>query len=262
MIRLITSSSLIPSSLACSGICLSTRGVRTNPGRTTFARTLYGAASLATTLHNPISPCLAVTYGALSTEASFECTEPMYMMLPERARYIWRRQARVVRNAPSRWIAIMRLQSDNGKSTSGLTIWIPALLTRTSIRRYLIKVFSTASSTDASLTTSMITGNAWPSSPSSRAVACAASKLRSAIIAVPPALMKRAATSFPIPLAAPVMSATFPAKSGIGGSFNEQQQAVDATLHGRLRAGYSQRLERVAGDQPLFIGWDDQHGDA
>ena len=50
MTLLITSSSLMPSSLACSGICLSTSGVRTKPGQTTLARTLYSAPSLATTL--------------------------------------------------------------------------------------------------------------------------------------------------------------------------------------------------------------------
>ena len=35
------------------------------------------APSLATTFAKPIRPCLAVTYGALSTDASFECTDPM-----------------------------------------------------------------------------------------------------------------------------------------------------------------------------------------
>src|SRR5207248_6144334 len=77
MTCLITSSSLMPSSLACSGICLSTSGVRTNPGQTTLARTLYSAPSLATTRHNPRSPCLAVTYGAFRTDASLEWTDPV-----------------------------------------------------------------------------------------------------------------------------------------------------------------------------------------
>src|SRR5262249_38181126 len=74
---LITSSSLMPSSLACSGICLSTSGVRTKPGQTTLARTLYWAPSLATTRHSPNSPCLAVTYGAFRTDASLEWTDPV-----------------------------------------------------------------------------------------------------------------------------------------------------------------------------------------
>src|SRR5664279_596088 len=37
---LMMSSSLMPSAFACSGICLSTSGVRTKPGQITFARTL------------------------------------------------------------------------------------------------------------------------------------------------------------------------------------------------------------------------------
>src|SRR4030081_2043255 len=77
MTLLITSSSEMPSTLACSGICLSTNGVRTKPGHTTLERTLNSAPSLATTLDSPINPCLAVTYGAFSLEASLECTEPM-----------------------------------------------------------------------------------------------------------------------------------------------------------------------------------------
>src|SRR5215831_17828833 len=47
--------------LACSGICLSTSGVRTKPGQITLARTLCAAPSLATTFARPIRPCLAVT---------------------------------------------------------------------------------------------------------------------------------------------------------------------------------------------------------
>ena len=41
-------------------------------------------------------------------------------------------QALVVRNAPSRWMASIFFHSANGKSSSGCTIWIPALLTSTS----------------------------------------------------------------------------------------------------------------------------------
>src|SRR5262249_14123187 len=56
-----TSSSEMPSSLACSGICLSTRGVLTNPGQMTFAVVLCSAPSFAMTRHSPSSTCLAVT---------------------------------------------------------------------------------------------------------------------------------------------------------------------------------------------------------
>ena len=56
--------------------------IEEKPGQITMARTLWRAPSLATVLASPISPCLAVTKGALSTDASLEWTEPMYRMLP------------------------------------------------------------------------------------------------------------------------------------------------------------------------------------
>ena len=50
-----------PSAFDCSGICLSTSGVRTKPGQITLARTPCFAPSLAITLASPIRPCFAVT---------------------------------------------------------------------------------------------------------------------------------------------------------------------------------------------------------
>ena len=61
MIVRTTSSSRMPNSCACSGICFSTSGVRTKPGQITFARTRFGPPSLATTRARPSRPCLAVT---------------------------------------------------------------------------------------------------------------------------------------------------------------------------------------------------------
>src|SRR5690349_14399322 len=55
------------------------------------------------------------------------------MMDPLFCLYIWRSAARVVRKAPSRWIASSFFHLANSKSTSGATIWMPALLTRMSI---------------------------------------------------------------------------------------------------------------------------------
>lgn len=73
----ITCCSVMPNSRACAGIWRSANGVRTKPGHTTLARTLYSAPSFATTRASPSSPCFAVTYGAFSTDASFACTEPL-----------------------------------------------------------------------------------------------------------------------------------------------------------------------------------------
>ena len=124
----------MPSLAASSGICRSTSGVRTNPGQITLERTPCGAPSLATTRHRPSRPCLATAYGPFFTDASFECTEPVNRIVPPRfCAYMCRRHARVVRNAPSRWIARSRFQFANEKSTISSKCWIPALLTRMSM---------------------------------------------------------------------------------------------------------------------------------
>ena len=57
---LMTAASLMPSSFACSEICLSTSGVRTKPGQMTLAHRCF-APSLATARHSPSRPCFAVT---------------------------------------------------------------------------------------------------------------------------------------------------------------------------------------------------------
>src|ERR1700720_603789 len=139
-------------------------------------------------------------------------------MLPDLALYMCFRQALVIRNAPSRWIGNSRFQSANGKSTIGLTIWIPALLTSTSIRPYFAIVSATPFLTVVSSATFIPTAKASePWALISRAVASAASRLRSAMTGVPPSAAKRSAISLPMPLAAPVMTATFLAKRDISG---------------------------------------------
>lgn len=107
-------------------------------------------------------------------------------------------------------------QSAKGNSTNGLTIWIPALLTRTSILPYLAMTSAMPFSTSASLVTSIATAKASPPfALNSSAAEFAASMLRSAITGVPPSAAKRSAISLPIPLAAPVMIATLPVKRDI-----------------------------------------------
>src|SRR5438105_3705958 len=93
---------------------------------------------------------------------------------------------------------------------------MPALLTNTSIRPYFAIVSETPFSTAASSATFIATAKASdPLALNSRAVASAASKLRSAITGIPPSAANRTAISLPMPLAAPVMIPTFPEKRGI-----------------------------------------------
>ena len=71
----------------------------------------------------------------------------MKMTLPLFCRYMCRRAARVVRNAPSRWMAISFFHCANSNSTIGATIWTPALLTRTSRRPKVSITFAMPAST-------------------------------------------------------------------------------------------------------------------
>ena len=83
------------------------------------------------------------------------------MTLPPRPlAYMCGRQALVVRNAPSRWIASIFFHSANGNSSSGWTIWMPALLTR-------------MSTPPQAFTTSATAAFTWPSSVTSIATAMA-----------------------------------------------------------------------------------------
>src|SRR5512135_1949957 len=71
-------------------------------------------------------------------------------------------QARVVRNAPSRWTANIFRQSARDNSTRGAMCWIPALLTRMSTPPNRSATVSTPALTCASSVTSMATAMATP----------------------------------------------------------------------------------------------------
>src|ERR1700694_648154 len=129
------------------------------------------------------------------------------MMLPPRpCAAICRRQARVVRKAPSRWMASIRLQSSNRRSTSGEMICTPALETRTSTPPNWATTFATPPSTCFSSVTSMVPPGA--AGPSARAVSSA--PRMSAMATRAPSCKYRSAMARPIPLAAPVTMATLP----------------------------------------------------
>ncbi len=117
--------------------------------------------------------------------------------------------ARVVRNAPSAWMAISFFQSSYLNSTIGLMIWMPALLISTSTPPNCSTTLAVAASTAASSVTFISTAIAVPPPLLiSSAVAWAAASARSAITTLAPSLANSSAISLPMPLAEPVMMAT------------------------------------------------------
>src|ERR1700737_1087716 len=110
-------------------------------------------------------------------------------------------------------MASSRFQSAKGKTTSGRTTWMPALLTRISTFPYFATVSATPFSTCASSVTFMATAKASAlRALISPAVASAALRSRSAMTGMPPSAASRSATCLPMPLAEPVIIATRPSK--------------------------------------------------
>src|SRR5580704_1593605 len=176
-------------------------------------------------------------------------------MLPDFAAYMGLRQALVVRNAPSKWIASIFFQSAKGKSTIGLTIWMPALLTSTSMRPYFAMVSATPFSTAASSATFIATAKASePFALISRAVASAASRLRSATTGIPPSAAKRNAISLPMPLAAPVMMATFSEKRDISALLSGVSQIIEHDL-----AETQRQVGHIVGGRDHLTHWQPRH---
>src|SRR5438552_976965 len=132
---------------------------------------------------------------------------------------------------------------------------MPALLTSTSIRPYFAIVSVTPFSTAASSATFIATAKASePFALNSRAVASAASKLRSAITGIPPSAAKRRAISLPMPLAAPVMIATFPEKRGIPRFLSRVLKVIEHDL-----AQTERQVGNVVGSRDDLAHWQPRH---
>src|ERR1700761_3819959 len=100
-------------------------------------------------------------------------------------------------------------QSENAYSSIGATIWIPAFDTSTSMLPSSFTARSMPAFTASSFVTSIETAMALPPSATMLdATFCAFSRFRSAITTAAPRLASLRAHCSPIPLAAPVTSAT------------------------------------------------------
>src|SRR5919199_1914593 len=92
--------------------------------------TLLVASSSATTFVRPAMPCLAATYADLNGEPTSEWAEAVEMMRPHLRRFMPGTAARMAWNAADRLIARIWSHFSGGKSSTGATYWMPALLTR------------------------------------------------------------------------------------------------------------------------------------
>src|SRR3712207_7128237 len=90
------------------------------------------ASSSATVLVRPAMPCLAATYAALNGAETSEWAEAVLMMRPHPRAFMPGTAARMAWKAEERLMAMIWFHFSTGKSSTGETNWMPALLTRMS----------------------------------------------------------------------------------------------------------------------------------
>src|SRR5271157_1341686 len=157
------------------------------------------------------------------------------MVPPRPWRIICRKQARLVRKAPSRCTARTFRQSASDRSTSGAMCWMPALLTRMSTPPSRAATSSTPASTCASSATFIATAVAMPPpSVISLTTSWAPPRLRSATATLAPSRAKRSAICLPIPLADPVTMASFPSRRDMASLLNVHDRAYSGTVGGMI----------------------------
>ena len=200
----------MPSSLACSGICLSTSGVRTKPGQITLARTPCLAPSLATTLAQADQAVLGGDVGRLEHRCLLRVHRAHVDDAAAAAGLVHVRQAGLGREEGAVEVDRQHL----------LPVGVAELLDRMDDLDAGVAdqdvdaaergddVAATPALTASSLQTSIATPIALP--PPARisaAVASAAALFRSAMATLAPSRAKVSAISLPMPLAAPVTMA-------------------------------------------------------
>src|SRR5690606_498653 len=173
-------------------------------------------------------------------------TEPMLMILPPP----WSRMTGATAPAqiklPVRFTFSTRCQSSMGSSCDGLIAWVPAALTRMSIRPCRERTSSTAAATSCGSATSATTVSV--PGPSSAAARDSASRCRPRSTTVAPASAKALPTSDPRPPLPPVTSAPRPAKSNSCAS-----RLLTADPPVPLHPSAAVDVQRSAGDEPRLF---------
>src|ERR1700688_409199 len=229
--------------------------VSTNPGATAFTRTPWGPISMASTRVSCTTAALAMPYAARPGEGVSTAADAMFTIEAEPRALITRAAARQPLNTPLRLTASTRSSASSSRSTTGDWAMMPAMLAMTSSVPKLDTASSTSESTSPGTVTSTPRASARaPASSSCPAVVTAPPVSMSAHSTAAPAAPSSTAVARPMPDAAPVTTATRPARSkGTRASgFTTASRLVhggDAPVYGAGQApGRPEQGVAVAGD--------------
>src|SRR5919202_1435846 len=223
--------------------------VRMKPGSTSTRAMLSRRSSRRSASERPRTPNFVPEYRALTPISP--ATDPMLTITPRPCRRIWGSTAWTQRAGASRLTATICCITLS-RASMGLPPPTPALLTSTSIRPYASIVLSTSRSTSVRAVTSVGTARARPPCRTiSSASAWIRSARRAASTTAAPWRASSRAVAAPIPLEAPVTTATLPRISRPRAMCpSHPEHAVARRADGSIEAGrdgQAQGCARVGG---------------
>ena len=164
------------------------------------------ASSSAIVLVKPSTPCFDALYALLNGDAVFECADAVLMIRPQPRAFMPGTASRVVWNTAFKFRPMIAFHLSCGKSSTGDTCCIPALLIRISM--------SPASAIIASISpTSSRLAAEWVAPSSSQRLAISPSSPNPLRMTSAPSARKARATARPIPEVEPVTKARFPSRN-------------------------------------------------
>src|SRR5919201_3192681 len=218
-------------------------GVRMKPGSTSATAIWSPRNSRRSASERPRTPNFVPEYRALTPISP--ATDPMLTITPRPCRRIWGSTAWMQRAGASRLTATICCITLS-RASMELPPPTPALLTSTSIRPYASIVLSTSRSTSARSLTSVGTARARPPCRTiSSASAWIRSARRAASTTAAPWRASSRAVAAPIPLDAPVTTATLPRISRPRAiCLSHPEHAVARRADGSIEAGRDGQAQR------------------
>jgi len=195
-----------------SGYACERMVVRVPPGLIALTRIPSARTSSAAKAVSPSIPNLDTAYGPHSGAGRLPAPEDTLMIEPRRRRRICGRTARMHRNGPRKFTAMVASQSVTLTWSIGARgVRTPALLMRTSTCPNVWSVIARSRSTSRSCETSAFTASAsLPSRRTSFATTSTSFGVRLQITTRAPSRANRSVTARPRPRLAPVTMATIP----------------------------------------------------